>query len=281
MKYTVFGMGDAFGQISFWEIGEKKLKETPIFLLKNDDSGMTIGNIEFEKSGKFCISSTDKKFIMVVCLDNDLEDAIGPKIPIEKYLQDNYGSARPGAKEIMKTYKDLVKQKPQTPVIHGNSNQTLEPQSQSQKDSQLPELQPEEIKKIIKHYKKGKLLDPSADSQSNVLPQGSGNSNSNVSASQKPPDITNSSIPFLSNMTVENSSKMILEQLERKPQPVNLSGLLDDDAPQPSDKKMKTHQIAGKTSTSSTMAEKDASRVFLPGLAKIGESGAVSFSRTS
>lgn len=137
---TVFAMGDAFGQISFWEMNEKKMRESPLMLLKNEDQSMTIGNIDFEQHGNFCVASTDKKFLVVSVFDNDLTANVGQKKSVEKYLLENYGSKRPGSKEIMKTYKDLVKQKE---AIH-------------------PEPEPmkiEEPKKIIQHFKNGKRVD--------------------------------------------------------------------------------------------------------------------------
>lgn len=149
---TVFAMGDSFGQISFWEMSEKKMREGPLMLLKNDDQSMTIGNIDFERQGNFCVASTDKKFLIVSVFDADLTANVGQKKSADKFLLENYGSKRPGAKEIMKTYKDLAKQK-----------DVIQPEPEPMKV--------EEPKKIVKHYKKGKRVDSVAtEIQAETLP---------------------------------------------------------------------------------------------------------------
>ena len=241
-------MGDAFGQVSFWEIGDKKCREAPLFLLKNDDSGMSIGNLEFDRRGNFCIAATDKKYLMVTCLDTDLEDSIGPRISIDKYLQENYGSARPGAKEFMKTFKDFVKPLPQK----------LAP------DLQAPPA--EEAKKIVRHYKKGKVFDSTADplaaEQSAVRPP--------------PPPADKQPMTFMRNLTVEDKNKMIQEELNIKQPP---SHLIKDDEDNPSEKKLKTGGAQLRAPSQLAAPEKDGSqKFFLPGLPKLGESGVVSFS---
>src|SRR3990167_2271362 len=114
-------MGDAFGQISVWEVGEKKHREAPIVFLKSDDSGMTVENLEFDHSGRYMIGSTDKKFILVVCFGKEFEDNLGTKVSSSRYVEDHYGSSRAGAKEVMKTYKDLIKVKTLAPTGPSNS----------------------------------------------------------------------------------------------------------------------------------------------------------------
>jgi len=135
---TVFAMGDAFGQISIWELSDKKLREAPLCLLKNDDSGLTIGSLEFDPKGQFLLASTDKKFLICAVFDKDLEELLGPRLSVDQFLLDNYGSTRPGTREHLRTYKDLAPKA--KPVIEAQP---------------IPEPQ-----KQVKHFKKGKLVQP-------------------------------------------------------------------------------------------------------------------------
>jgi hypothetical protein len=137
-------MGDAFGQISLWELGDGKIRESPVCFLKNDEDEISIRNIEFDNKASVCYASTNQRYLIIMVLTEDFTKVIGTRIPLEKYLNDNYGTVRPGSKEVMKTYKDFEKAK---------TSCVIEEEAAGG----------EEAPKKIKHYKKGKRIDQPAE----------------------------------------------------------------------------------------------------------------------
>merc|ERR1712046_467111 len=88
--FTIFALGDAYGNISIWEFGEGSQRDSPLCLLKADDYNMTIENIEFDSNGEFLIASTDRKFF-VLCTFADHSDLFSYKINKEQHNLSKYG----------------------------------------------------------------------------------------------------------------------------------------------------------------------------------------------
>ena len=209
---------------------------------------MTIGNLEFDPQGEFCLASTDKKFVAVVCFDGDLEEHVGQKKSTEKYLLENYGSKRPGHREIMKTYKDIVKNK-QASTTSGVTEQ-VEP------------IQTEEPKKPVKHYKKGKRVDGSSgtlgEPANPLLLQPT-----HAEAGQAAPHVGAGGLPVQRDQPVEAKSTIVPEKEEgKKMAEEQIFNEIDQKRP----------KLSGPTLPAS-IPEKDSSRSFLPTLPRLQDSG--------
>ena len=106
-SFSIFAVGDAYGNISIWEIGDGSEMDAPLCLIKADDYNMTIENIEFEPSGEFLVASTDRKFFIVITF-GDHSELCSEKIPKDLYIEKVYGRKNFGNEESFKTYKDIV-----------------------------------------------------------------------------------------------------------------------------------------------------------------------------
>lgn len=247
---SVLAMGDAFGQISFWELGEKKNREGPLVLMKNDDPSMAIGNLDFDHQGNFCVASTDKKFLAVICFDGDLEEHVGHRKSLEKYLLENYGSKRPGQLEIMKTYKDLIKPK------------------QASTTSGLTEIvesmQIEEPKKPVKHYKKGKRIDSSTTA----------NVEANTQSFSQPLDSEIGLPPLILHPSGSNSQKLPEQEPigSTLPEPIEKKKMDEEKFLIETDEK-KPKLAASKPQVTNIVPEKETSKAFLPALPRLQDSG--------
>ena len=269
---------------------------------------MTVENLEFDHSGRYMIGSTDKKFILVVCFGKEFEDNLGTKVSSSRYVEDHYGSSRAGAKEVMKTYKDLIKVKTLAPTGPSNSkmceeniqpggsiepgqvnpsnsilvdgNKPQAPQESSTKPT-TPE-QPTEIK-TTKYYKKGKRIDPSGPTASTSNGLGMHQAghpdlqSSELAQGGKPPTIGEFS-----------SSKLRLasEEVEVTPPTKSVKKLPSVEGGPKAVLQERSDQLAiGQNPTASLSLSnlnkyiESIGKVFLPPLAKMTESGFVSFGR--
>lgn len=91
-EYTYFAVGDAHGNIVFWELSNNPAKkETPIFMFKTDDYDVTIESIDFSRDGQVMIAVTNKKFFMVVCFDGFEGMQKEKSLTKYEFIQENCG----------------------------------------------------------------------------------------------------------------------------------------------------------------------------------------------
>lgn len=227
-------------------------------LLKNDDPSMTIGNLDFDLQGGFCLASTDKKFLAAVCFEADLEEHVGQRKSVEKLLVENYGSKRPGQREIMKTYKDVAK---------------LKQASTTSVVTEIVEtIQAEEPKKVMKHYKKGKRVDSST-----AVP----NEGTSMVATQ--PALSETAVTSASlQVTLPDAQKAIVSELSG-PAAIEQSDkkkMAEEPLVADSDDK-KPKLLASRPALPVALPERDTSKGFLPALPRLQDSGVCQYGNHS
>ena len=161
--FTIFALGDAYGNISIWEFGEGSQRDSPLCLLKADDYNMTIDNIEFDSNGEFLIASTDRKFF-VLCTFADHSDLFSYKINKGEYNLSKYGKTNTYNEESFKTYKDFILDSENnqnsvnaTKFDSSTINNDLDAQKNTNDDKKQEDQVPKPKKIIL--YKKGKKVD--------------------------------------------------------------------------------------------------------------------------
>ncbi len=66
-----FAVGDAHGNITFWEFSNNpERRKEPVFLIRSDNFDITIEDIQFSKGGEFMIAVTNKRFFILVVFDD-------------------------------------------------------------------------------------------------------------------------------------------------------------------------------------------------------------------
>ena len=123
-EYTYFAVGDAHGNIVFWELSNNPVKkETPLFMFKTDDFNVTIESIDFSRDGQVMIAVTNKKFFIAVCFDGFEGMQKEKSLTRYEFIQENCGDydlSNFGFKE----YKEIrTKNNLQKSIAVSNMNQ--------------------------------------------------------------------------------------------------------------------------------------------------------------
>lgn len=217
--FTIFALGDAYGNISIWEHGEGSQRDSPLCLLKADDYNMTIENIEFEPNGEFLIASTDRKFFLI-CTFGDHSDLFSYKINKESYNLSKYGKSNTYNEEDFRTYKDYAFELENTNLlkiddIKKNESSKIENETELTKkngETNKPEDQVNKPKKIIL-YKKGKKVDIAIKDDKAK----SNNANDFVNKGK------NYAEPSTSNKFLKNEASQIVNELDNPKQKKDLN----------------------------------------------------------
>jgi hypothetical protein len=125
-EYTYFAVGDAHGNIVFWELSNNPTKkETPVFMFKTDDFNVTIESIDFSRDGKLMIAVTNKKFVILVYFEGFEGFQKEKSLTRYEFIQENCGDYDFGNFEI-KNYKEIrSKNALQNSLATSNLNQPV------------------------------------------------------------------------------------------------------------------------------------------------------------